>query len=287
MIEDQPYVVVSNALINWQVKMSGPANSAVILSTIKNIYKNKNQLKVIDSDGCMKIRTKFLESCIYHSIGQKMITRSLSWLNDMKVIDYKNDHHYLYIKINFDKISEIEDLYFIESKNKFFLIYFFAVNFGVRVSPKSVLIPIMLSKFLYEVEKEIFVSEMSIPYIHKKFCGIFTEQQEQYAKNILIKHNFLAERTKAYIDDGDFGRKRYYTVQVDEIKKEIKNNFIGKSKKETKYKKIQKTQSRDHVNSGSYITKDKLKSDSYTQEEKELFRRQAEELTAAGEQWIF
>ena len=130
---------------------------------------------------------------------------------------------------------------------------------------------------MYEKNKGTFVSNMSVSYVHTKFYGMFTELQEKHAVSKLVDAGYMTESALAYKHDCGFGKHRYFDLDMVKINKEA-----------DKFYRPYLDEKVVVVNSGgSHITKDKLKSGSYTQEEKDKFKRQAEELEAQGEKWIF
>lgn len=278
------FTMVDSAYVAWSKAEKAPIYTEFILSVLKGLNDNKKALKIEATEkGQLIITTKFIENNIDHCLSNKVIRSAIRFLADNNVIDYETNNHHLYVKLNYEKVNEITIDYSNDSNVlKSFILYHAIVDYCMKISPKCSLLSIFFSRIVYEKQNGYFRSEMSVSYIHNKFNKIFSNRQENYAKNLLIEHGFLSEEAPAYITDDGFGKRRYFVIHMDKVQK-IFDEF---KETENGYKYQDSVIVLDN-NKKVYTTKDRLKSGSYTKAEIEEFKRKSEELEAAGEQWIF
>lgn len=286
-----PFTKVPCWCIEWQQDTKAPTNTALIMMALFGIYENRSKLHIVEDEDKIILTTKYIENNLHKCVDGKAIRRALIWLNDQNIVEYNTNNKFIYIKFNFDELVEVkqkynEGIY----KDKFFIIYHYATKVGQDLAIKAWYIPIILSKYIYEVYAETFESNMSVSYVQNKFYNLFTKAQERHANKLLIDAGYIEEETPVYKTDCGYCKPRYFTLKMDKIEKEIiefnKSTYINDAVDDKKSNLL-----RDSIKSYSYNSsvksKDRLDNGVYTQEEKEAFRRQAEELTAAGEQWLF
>ena len=295
--------------IDWQNSTHAHQYAAMILSVVKSIYDNRSVLKIKENDnGFMVLTTKFIQKNLCGCLDSKTIRRALQSLKDAQLIDYETNNVEIYIRLNDENIAKLVANYSNSDTNlKFFKIYHFSIKTAQQLEQKaSFFIALMASKFLDEFTSGVFKEYMSTEYMVKKFGNIFSRKQIIRVENILQKNGYLEKTTKRYEDEGwttlnkyklnyeklkndafEFNKAQYtYTYTLNEDIQSVKV-VVAKDQSRAKNESYEADEKVVVVNSGSHITKDRLKSGSYTKEEKEEFKRKAEELEAAGEKWIF
>lgn len=278
-------------VVDMQSDLNSPAYMPLMLQELIDLYEAATKLKIEINDDYMTLTTNFIYKNLGRSLNDYTIKGLIRYLYSIDLIDYKTDYRNLYIKINFDKIAEMKQKYYREDYNlKFFIVYHFVVAYTAVEAPKSAFAYILASLILHEASEGKLSREMSVEYIHAKFNKQFTYKQEKTAKSKLIKDGIMTEEVKTYRNDnGKVYKRCFFTVNENKVNelitKHTEKNIV--ECEEYVVEKYQTCNFKTSKTNGIYTTKDKLRSGSYTQEEKDEFKRQAEALTAAGEQWIF
>lgn len=281
--------------IDWQNSTHAHQYAAMILSVVKSIYDNRSVLKIKENDnGFMVLTTKFIQKNLGGCLDSKTIRRALQSLKDAQLIEYETNNVEIYVRLNDENIDKLVVDYSNSDTNiKFFKIYHFSISTAQQLEQKaSFFIALMASKYFDEKSAGTFKEYMSADYVSNKFCKIFSRKQIVRVENILQKNDYL-EKTSARYEDEGWTTLNKYKLNYEKLKNDAfefnkaQYTYTYTLNEDIQSVKVVVAKDQSRAKNESYATKDKLKSGSYTKEEIEQFKRQAEELEAQGEKWIF
>lgn len=264
------FVKIETAFVAWENAKSGRNICAIVLSILQDFYSSRERLKIEEDNDYMILSSEFIANNIENSLDIRTITRTLKILENEDIIEQivKNEEHY--IKINIEKVEEIRKEYALENYNsRYFIVYYFMLAFAQKNYRKISMLAYMGSRFIQELEEGTFKMKMSIYYIHRKFCELFSIKQERLGIEALIECGILKR---------PYGRGRYFIMNVDTIKAIIDQHYADKKNDYQQYSFS------IHKKHGSL---DGVKSGTYTAEEIDEINARTEKLKAAGEQWYY
>ena len=268
------YLKIPAKLLYWERLKPGRKNYALVIVAIKNMRMYMDQ----------KINAQNITYALQNSLPIVTIYALLNKMIKENIL-YKDDNGF---DISSNFIKNIDNLK-IKSKTEYFVVYYYMIRYAIE-NKHSVYIAYLASRLANYYEKKKWPKVMHTKYVHTLMECLFTPSEEHTMMRHLVKDKILLDRSYREkkgswitIPVYEYNEKRV-TELVIVHERAIKNTIIKKLYLEEEQHNEQEEQTpaiviedvdklREHT---TYVTRDRVKSGSYTKEEIAAFRAMAE-----------